>query len=128
MNIYQELFTTKLIDKLWPSLGDQDEENKLKNLGITSLTENLFQKLALAEFEISIYKQLICSKILYFFYEKIVLSEMQLIRNNSVNTIIVNPLNKFKSNGNDQISAAVSQNFKSNNKKLSLNILEFGNF
>jgi hypothetical protein len=130
MNIYQELFTTKIVDKLWPSSGDHDiinEGNNQKNVSSNNIAESLFQKIALSEFETSIYNQIICSKILYFFYEKIVLSEMHLIRNNSVNTILVNPLNKTLSTEN-KISASNSKYFKTNGKKLSLNILQFGNF
>jgi hypothetical protein len=143
MNIYQELFSTKIFDKLWPSNGshgltsqaNQEEENQISSnetatrpVIMNSFTESFFEKIALAEFENSIYNNLSCSKILYSFYEKIVMSEMRLIRNNSVNTIIVNPLHKMLPSESNHLNLSSKKNFKFSNKKLSLNILDFGKF
>ena len=127
MNIYQELFTTKLYEKLWPSAIDT--KNNTTNINETSyavinnFTESFFEKLALVEFDTSLYNQLDFSDILREFYEKIVKNEIQAIQNKS-NTILVNPCNvtvKKSSQDSEKTYANIVD------KKLSLTILDFGN-
>ena len=110
MNIYQELYSTKVYDKLWSSTNDPSTES------INSFTESFFERLAISEFETSVYNQLECSSILKFYYEKIVLNEMKLIQNKS--TILVNPFIKKQN--------SIETDRQPNSKKLSLTILDFG--
>lgn len=131
MNIYQELFITKLMDKLWPASSPTSNTNDIINISNkmieNSFTESFFEKLALIEFESSIYNQLGCSKILYCYYEQIVHNEMKSIHNKTPSTIFVNPSNKNSfHNMNNEVNLMPSQNFKKMRKKLSLTILDFG--
>ena len=127
MNVFQELFTTKLIEKLWPS---QNQGSTLTSTSANStfqfnnFTESFFEKVCLVEFENSIYNSLKCSKILYKYYEQVVLSQgkMLLSSNKSAGTIQVNPMIRTDLAGStDQ---QVSKNIL--NKKLSLTLLDFG--
>ena len=139
-----------MCEKLWPSTGtnsssfdeptetenaSQDSQHKRSSSEATSspsspirksFTESFFEKLALTEYETSIYSQLSCATILASFYRKIVASEMKLIRNNKVNTIIRIPL--IRTPDDNENAATISNTYKSINKKLSLNILDFGKF
>lgn len=127
MNIYQELFTTKLYEKLWPSAIDTKNNTvnitETSNAAINNFTENFFEKLALVEFDMSIYNQLECSSLLRELYEKIVKNEIKQIQNKS-NTIIVNPLVKIK-NSDAQTNDPQNVFKNSLNKNLSLTILDF---
>lgn len=128
MNIYQELFTTKLYDKLWPSAIDT--KNNTTNINedscaaINNFTESFFEKLALVEFDTSIYNQLDCSEFLREFYEKIVKNEIQVIQHKS-NTILINPCN-VKVNKISQENEKTFQHVL--DKNLTLNILDFGKY
>lgn len=151
MNVYQELFTTKLYEKLCPqSTGDATNQTMLNTYTNTAdirsalmnftFSEGFFEKIALIEFESSIYNQLNCSKILYHFYQQIVCNEIKLIKNKSPRTIVVNPVNESSVPGIDRkdtrrsdahetffnSSSAVAKNIKHLNKKLSLTICDFG--
>ena len=129
MNIYQELFTTKLYEKLWPSAIDT--KNNVTNItetshaAINNFTENFFEKLAMLEFDTSIYNQLECSQILRESYEKIVKNEIQMIQNKS-NTIMVNPFIKVMKGSQDNENPYELTNKDIPNKNLSLTILDFG--
>ena len=111
MNIYQELYSTKIYDKLWPSPTDPSTGN------INSFTESFFEKLAILEFESSVYNQLECSSILKIYYEKIILNEMKLIQSKT-STILVNPFIKKQN--------SIETDQQTSSKKLSLTILDFG--
>ncbi len=123
MNIYQELFTTKLYEKLWPSALDTRNNTvnitETSNAAINTFTESFFEKLALVEFDMSIYSQLECSPLLRKFYENIVKNELQVIQNKA-NTIIVNPAIRLT----DETEKKACKNVQY--KKLSLTILDFG--
>ena len=112
MNIYQELYSTKLYDKLCSSTNDSSPGS------LNSFTESYFEKLAVLEFETSVYNQIECSSILKFYYEKIVLNEMKLIQSKS--TILVNPFIKKQN--------SIETDQQTSSKKLSLTILDFGKF
>ena len=88
MNIYQELYASKIYEKLWPTATSENEANMNNNF-----TESFFEKLALQEFESSIYNQLEYSRILKIYYEKIIYNEMKLIQSKT-STILVNPFIK----------------------------------
>jgi len=123
VNIYQELFTTKLYEKLWPSALDTRNNTvnitETSNAAINTFTESFFEKLALVEFDMSIYSQLECSPLLRKFYENIVKNELQVIQNKA-NTIIVNPAIRLT----DETEKKACKNVQY--KKLSLTILDFG--
>jgi hypothetical protein len=111
MNIYQELYTSKIYEKLWPTTTSENETNMNNNF-----TESFFEKLALQEFESSIYNQLEYSRILKIYYEKIIYNEMKLIQSKT-STILVNPFIKKQS--------SLDSDTNLNTKNLSLNILDF---
>ena len=141
MNIYQELLATKIVEKLCPvsyvsgselrvsgnaSIG-QNEQFIESTLASNCFTESFFEKVALIEFEASIYNNLQCSKILFFYYQQIVYTELKQLRNKS-NQILVNPMIKQAISENNLQSATDSYKSKPvKNKKLSLTILDFGN-
>ena len=109
------MYTTKIYDKLWPTTSDNQHEPA----NINSFTESYFEKLAILEFESSIYNQIESSKILRTYYEKIIFNEMKLIQSKT-STILVNPFIRKQ----NSLETNTSQNFK----KLSLTILDFGNY
>lgn len=125
MNIYQELFTTKLYEKLWPSAVDTKNSsinvNESSNTAINNFTESFFEKLALVEFDTSVYNQLDYSQILRGFYEKIVKNEIKSIQSKT-NKILVHPSVKVNSIDMDETIG------KGLNKDFSLTILDFGKF
>ena len=136
MNIYQELFTTKMYEKLWsPAINTLSMNNVINenhpfedkiiehtvNTAINNFTESFFEKVALVEFESSIYNQLECAPILKTFYEEIVSNEIKSIQNKS-NTILVNP---FVSKSQLMLENAATNKIHPSN--LSLTILDFGN-
>ncbi len=140
LNIYQELFTTKLFDKLWPqsslSPNMNSSSNSVKGDLLSSpaglignnFSESFFEKLALMEFEASVYNQLKSAKILYTFYEQIVYNEIKIIKTKSSNTIMVTPIKINEVGTENNLLSAEVKNLKSVRKKLSLTILELGNF
>jgi hypothetical protein len=144
-NIYQELFTTKLYEKLWPSsINDSINSTSANPLTNGSFSESFFEKLARMEFEASIYNQMPCAKILYTYFEQIFYNEIKLLKTTKPsNTIIVNPITKTSSNENisndnntnspttknkysNYLLSSEVKNLKSIRKKLSLTILELG--
>lgn len=173
MNIYRELFTTKLWDKIWQknasgtSITNNNNdvtiststtvasssttnsatggnENKVDELNVLNLlnssnsaiTESIFEKLALMEFEASIYSQLSCSKILLFYFQRIVANEIKCIRNKPSRTILVNPVEKKMiaetTSGSSSATTGATdyltnENLKLMSKKLSLTIADLGN-
>lgn len=141
MNIYRELFATKLWDKLWPKTTNEPSnptattsaEIKLDDLNLNNsgITETIFEKIALMEFEASIYNQLSCSKLLMFYFQRVLANEIKSIRNRPSRTILVSPVEKrepTQSGGNDFFSnwAENSENLKLMSKKLSLTICDLG--
>ena len=163
MNIYRELFATKLWDKIWPknsasssssstandnlNLGNStnlsisaSNEIKLEELNVLSLlnnnaaiTESIFEKIALMEFEASIYNQLSSSKILLFYFQLVVANEIKCIRNKPSRTILVSPVEKKEpmlttTKNSDFFSTWVenTENLKLMSKKLSLTISDLG--
>lgn len=141
-NVYQELFTTKLFDKLWPSSSPNTSSNTASsNLMSNNFSESFFEKLALVEFETSVYNQLKSSKILYTYYEQIVYNEMKLMKTKPANTIMVNPAKSNSAsidslttaglNGTNQVNennllSSEIKNIKSTRKKLSFTIQDLG--
>lgn len=196
MNIYRELFATKLWDKLWPPNPDSlpittttttnatssthntdainnnnnnnngaiittatNNEIKLDELNVlnlynttsnggmnSSITESIFEKIALMEFEASIYSQLSCSKILAYYFQRIIANEIKSLRNNKASrTILVSPVEKKEASmmmapgassssmaplpgSNDYFATWThnSENLKLISKKLSLTISDLG--
>jgi hypothetical protein len=137
-NIYQELFTTKLYEKLWPSNGSPNENATSKNhnnnhntlemnraLLNFSFSEGFFEKLAIMEFEASIYNQLPASKILFYYYQQVVFNEIKLLKNKSPRTILVNPAEMGGEKKVDNDSLQIER-LKTIHKKLSLTISDFG--
>ena len=138
-NIFQELFTTKLYDKLWPSTSSSTNSNSpIKNVSNyidsvntppiigNNFSESFFEKFALMEFEASIYQQLKNAKILYLYYEQIVYNEMKLLKNKQTNMIIVSPVKSETVMNETNLLSSEVKNLKSVRKKLSLTILELG--
>lgn len=166
MNIYRELFATKLWDKLLdsssPSVNNNvdvtnattnvtnevklDELNVLgllynnNNNNSSSITEGVFEKIALMEFEASIYSQLSCSQILLYYFQRIVANEIKSIRNKPSRTILVSPVEKKDAligsssiipplpGSNDYFATWTqnTENLKLMSKKLSLTISDLG--
>ena len=132
MNVYQELLFTKIVEKLYPVsyMSNDKQENSDSNkqiieqsLSPNSFTESFFEKVALMEFDASIYNNIACAKILSYYYQQIVYSELKQIRNKS-HQIIVNPLIHQAINDS---SLQPDVNIHIPNKRLSLTILDFGN-
>lgn len=120
MNIYQELYTTKIYEKLWPSINSENSKSENGNImstNINSFTESFFEKLAILEFESSVYNQLDSSPILKTYYERIIFKEMKLIQSRT-STILVNPFIKKQN--------SLEFNTDPSFKNLSLTILDFG--
>lgn len=115
MNIYQELYTTKIYEKLWPPINSENSTSE--NGNINSFTESFFEKLAILEFESSVYNQLDSSPILKTYYERIIFKEMKLIQSRT-STILVNPFIKKQN--------SLEFNTDPSFKNLSLTILDFG--
>ncbi len=138
-NIYQELFTTKLFDKLWPqsslspsinaSINSVKADMPLSPAALigNNFSESFFEKLALMEFEASVYQQLKSAKILYTFYKQIVYNEIKMIKTKPSNTIMVTPVKSNEVGNENNLLSAEVKNLKSVRKKLSLTILELGN-
>lgn len=105
-----------------------------------NFSESFFEKLALVEFETSVYNQLKSSKILYTYYEHIVYNEMKLMKTKPANTIMVNPAKSNSASIDSLTSAGVGsnqvnennllssevKNIKSTRKKLSFTIQDLG--
>lgn len=121
---------TKLWDKLWPASNDVDMKlDGLLNFNSSTITETIFEKIAIMEFEASIYNQLSCSKILLFYFQQIVCYEIKMIRNKPSRTILVSPVEKNESSHNDSDYFSTNmENLKLLRKKLSLTICDFGLF
>lgn len=120
MNVFQELFRTKLIEKL-----SIEESSTGSGIISNSFSESFFEKLALLEFESSIYNQLSCAKILLIFYEQVVYSEMKLLKTKqSGASLMVHSLDKSSENSNVLLSQV--KNLKLMRKKLSLTVSDFG--
>ena len=139
MNIYQELFTTKVLEKIWPSASQSlttvafdDAKAKQPNANKNEFTESYFEKTALKEFDTSIYNQLSCSKILCSYYAQIVSDEKSTISNrlSSSGSLLMNNSLKHANGLNaasqkNSLSEMASENAKKAHKHLSLNILDF---
>lgn len=149
---------TKLWDKLWSSsmttsngeiplvaAENNSSSNRVNEIKFNdsqtaatgSLTESIFEKIALMEFESSIYNQLSCSKILLYYYQRIVASEIKSMRMNKPSrTILVTE--KRASNGSSggfddsyfsSLNAEIDSErlLKLMSKKLSLTICNLSN-
>jgi hypothetical protein len=128
-----------MYDKLWPSSSKGSSELSATNSEENSpaknalLNESLFTNLALSEFESSVYAKLKCSKVLFYFYEQIVVKQKNLLwsLNNkknflTSNTIVVTPSMKNLKEPDSDGQEANVDSANSINKKLSFTISFFG--
>lgn len=133
MNIYQELFTTKISEKIWSSSVATSAENKSRTNLKNEFSESFFEKTALKEFETSIYNQMSCSKILSSYYEQIIRDEKVTINTRFSMLSSVSQNDPSKSQSNSQSSSLLVPQISINNlrkgyKHLSLNIFDSGLF
>jgi hypothetical protein len=92
-----------------------------------NFSESFFEKLALMEFETSVYNQLKSVKILCSYYEQIVYEQMKMLKQKPSSTIMVTPVKNAETAGNENnLLSAEVKNLNSVRKKLSLTILELG--
>ena len=128
INIYQELLTTKILEKIWPS-----SESKSKPITNNDFSESFFEKIAQKEFETSIYNQMSCSTILSSYYQQIVNDEKTTFVNRFSSTSSFSTNNTSKNLNanlkNPLLSPQISNNSpKKDHKHLSLNIFDFGKY
>lgn len=151
MNIYRELYMTKLWDKLWPKSattvggetintnGSMTTSSSMSNelkidefpVGLfannSPITDSIFEKIALMEFEASIYNQLPCSKMLLFYFQRIVGNEIKTLRSSKPSrTILVSPVEKKETSEFFSNWMGNSENLKLMRKRLSLTICDLG--
>lgn len=96
VNIYRELYKNSIFDRIQSILTDKD------NL---SFNQDLILKIAIEEFESSLYSHLPCCKILLRFYKQVVLNEIKLIKFKSMgSTITVKSLEEYEPNELEKIT------------------------
>ncbi|RMZ96123.1 neuralized PATS1 [Brachionus plicatilis] len=108
VNIYRELYKNSIFDRIQSILTDKD------NL---SFNQDLILKIAIEEFESSLYSHLPCCKILLLFYKQVVLNEIKLIKFKSMGSTITvksleeNEPNELEKITKNRLSLTISSHF-----------------